>query len=163
MNIVTVQTDQTYLGPARDLVEAGEARSGTPLSETLRQALSLALARAMRRPVEPDRLAWRLALARERGTERDALLVAEDCLIALGLFPDRVRRVGPVPAYVGVGRAAYRAAGHLEPAYGFHLMVEALRFLRGPDASGLLSLARDGSGAAAARLRGQGILVFPAR
>lgn len=163
MGIVTVQTDQTYLGPARELVETGEARSGTPLSETLRQALALALARAFRRPVDPDRLTWRLALARERGTERDALQVAEDCLISLGLFPERVRRVGPVQTYVGVGRAAYRAAGHLEPAYGFHLMVEALRFLREPDRSRLLDLARDGSGAAGDRLRGQGVLVFPGR
>ena len=163
MQIVPVQTDQTYLGPARELVETGEARSGTPLSETLRQALALALARAFSRPVDPDRLTWRLALARERGTERDALQVAEDCLISLGLFPDRVRRVGPVQTYVGVGRAAYRAAGHLEPAYGFHLMVEALRFLREPDRSRLLDLARDGSGAATRELRTRGVLVLTRR
>lgn len=163
MPFVPVKTDQTYLGPARELVETGAARSGTPLSETLRQALALALARAFRRPVDPDRLSWRLALARERGADRDALQVAEDCLISLGLFPERVRRVGPIPTYVGVGRAAYRAAGHLEPAYGFHLMVEALRFLPDPDRTRLFELARDGSGAAAARLRGQGLLVFPSR
>lgn len=118
-----------------------------------------AIARAIRRPVSPDRLTWRLALARERG----ALLVAEGCLIPLGLFPDRVRRGGPVPAYVGVGRAAYRAAGHLEPAYGFHLMVEALRFLRGPDQSGLLSLARDDSETTTRVLRGHPVLVFSSR
>jgi hypothetical protein len=160
MRIVPVQTDQTYLGPARELVEAGEARSGTPLSETLRQTLSLALARAMRRPIDPDRLTWRLALARERGAERDALRVAEDCLISLGLFPERLRRVAPVPTYIGVGRSAYRAAGHLEPAYGFHLMVDALRFLAAPDQARLLALSGDGSGAAARELRARGVLVF---
>lgn len=163
MPIVIVATDDTYLGPARDLVATGTQRSGVPLSEALRQSLALAIARAMRRPVDPDRLTWRLALARERGTERDALEVAEDCLISLGLFPERVRRVGPIPAYVGVGRAAYQAAGHLEPAYGFHLMVEALRFLAEPDRTRLLDLARDGSVAAAHRLRGQGVIVLPRR
>ena len=163
MQIVPVQTDQTYLGPARELVEAGEARSGTHLSETLRQALALALARAFRRPVDPDRLTWRLALARERGTERDALQVAEDCLISLGLFPERVRRVGPIPAYVGVGRSAYRAAGHPEPAYGFHLMVETLRFLTIPDQDRLIALSGDGSGAATRQLGARGVLVFGRR
>jgi hypothetical protein len=163
MRIEHVQTDQTYLGPARDLVETGVSRSSVPLSDSLRQTLEIAIARAMRRPVDPDRLTWRLALARERGTERDALLVAEDCLISLGLFPERVRRVGPVPVYVGVGRTAYRAAGHLEPAFGFHLMVDTLRFLRDPDQSGLLSLARDGSGAAARLLQGRGVIVLGAR
>lgn len=163
MKIVTVQTDQTYLGPARDLVETGEARSGVPLSETLRQTLSLALARAMRRAIDPDRLTWRLTLARERGTERDALQVAEDCLISLGLFPERLRRIAPAPTYVGVGRAAYRAAGQLEPAYGFHLMVESLRFLAEPDQSRLLALSGDGSGAATRELRAQGVMLFGRR
>jgi len=163
MPIEIVPTDQTFLGPARDLVATGTERSGVPLSETLRHALALAIARAMRRPVDPDRLTWRLANARDRGTQRDALLVAEDCLISLGLFPERVRRIAPVPAYVGVGRAAYRAAGHLEPAYGFYLMVEALRFLAEPDRRRLFELARDGSEVAATRLRGQGVIVFPAR
>jgi hypothetical protein len=82
MQIVPVQTDQTYMGPARDLVTAGEMRSGVTLSETLRQTVALAIARAMRRPVDPDRLTWRLARAAEGGTERDALQVAEDCLIS---------------------------------------------------------------------------------
>lgn len=163
MSILLVRTDETYLGPARDLAAAGSERSGIPLTETLRQTLALAIARAMRRPVDPDRLTWRLALARERGTERDALQVAEDCLISLGLFPERVRRVGPIPTYMGVGRAAYRTAGHLESAYGFHLMVEALRFLSEPDRTRLLQFARDGSSAAAARLRGQGVLVLSRR
>lgn len=163
MPFVPVKTDQTFIGPARELVSAGEALSGTPLSETLRQALALALARAFRRPIDPDRLTWRLTLARERGAERDALQVAEDCLISLGLFPERVRRVGPVQTYLGVGRAAYRAAGHLEPAYGFHLMVEALRFLNPPDQDRLIALSRDGSGAATRILRGQGVLVLMRR
>jgi hypothetical protein len=163
MQIVPVQTDPTYLGPARELVLTGEARSGVPLSETLRQALALAIARAFRRPVDPDRLTWRLALARERGAERDALRVAEDCLISLGLFPERVRRVGPVQTHLGVGRAAYRAAGHLEPAYGFHLMVESLRFLGAPDQARLIALSGDGSGAAARQLSSRGVLVFGSR
>lgn len=163
MQIVPVQTDQTYLGPARDLVETGEARSGTPLSETLRQTLALAIARAFRRPVDPDRLTWRLALAHERGAGRDALLVAEDCLISLGLFPERVRRIGPIQIYMGVGRAAYRAAGHLEPAYGFPLMVEALRFLGAPDQARLIALSGDGSGAAARQLSARGVLVLSRR
>lgn len=160
MSIVAVKTDPTYLGPARDLVDTGEARSGTPLSDALREALALALARAMRRPVDPDRLTWRLAQARERGTERGALRIAEDCLIALGLFPERVRRVGPIPAYLGVGRAAYLSAGQTEPAYGFHLMVDTLRFLSEPDQGRLLDLSWDGSGAAARGLRERGILLF---
>lgn len=163
MPIVPVKTDQTYIGPARDLVCAGESRSGVPLSGTLRETVTLAVARAIRRPVDPDRLTWRLALARERGTERDALQIAEDCLISLGLFPERVRRVGPIQTYIGVGRAAYRAAGHLEPAYGFHLMVEALRFLSAPDQDRLIALSRDGSGAAARELRARGVLVLGPR
>ena len=108
------------LAIASDFVKTGMERANVPLTQSLEAYLSITFARFLGRTIGVDLLTVRVTQALEARAPRDVIrALADECLIACALFEARLRRVGSVRHYVGLGQATYDAADMTEQAYGF--------------------------------------------
>lgn len=108
------------LAIASDFVKTGMERANVPLTQSLEAYLSITFARFLGRTIGVDLLTLRVTQALDARAPRDVIrALADECLIACALFEARLRRVGTVRHYVGLGQATYDAADMTEQAYGF--------------------------------------------
>jgi hypothetical protein len=154
------------LAIASDFVKTGVEKAGVPLTETLEAYLSITFARFLGAAIRVDQLTVRVAEAMERNAPRDNLrALADECLIACGLFERRLRRSGSIRHYVGLGQMTYDAVNLTEQAYGFVHMRDVIASAADRDADEdgaiLLDRARSGSQTARAELTRQNVVVGP--
>jgi hypothetical protein len=154
------------LAVASDFVRSGIEKAGIPLTGSLEAYLSITFARFMGREIPVDLLTVRVARAMDAGAPRDLLrALADECLIACAFFEGRLRRLGSIRHYVGLGQTAYDAAHMTEQAYGFlhmrDVIATAASGARDEDGRVLVDRARAGSGAARAELADRNVVVGP--
>ncbi|MCW3782517.1 hypothetical protein [Defluviimonas salinarum] len=153
---------------ASDLVRHGMTGAGIPLTAHLEHYLSVTVARFMAAPLNPDRLTLRILRAFDAAARPPELRhLADECLLAVSLFEDRLRRTGgSLRHYCGLGQASYEAAGLPEQACGFCHMRDVLVAACGSkaaDPARLVDAARAGSGVARRALAECGVIPFPGR
>lgn len=154
------------LAIASDFVKAGIAKAGIPLTQNLEAYLSITFARFIGAAIAVDLLTVRVSRAMDDGAPRDILRsLADECLIACGLFEARLRRNGSVRHYVGLGQMTYDAADLTEQAWGFMPMRDVIAGAvqaDGPEeARVLIDRARAGSAVARDDLARQNVVVGP--
>ena len=154
------------LGIASDFVRSGMEKSGVPLTATLEAYLSITFARFLGRDLRVDLLTVRIVRALDENAPPDGLrALADECLIACAFFEGRLRRVGAIRHYVGLGQMAYDAARLTEQAYGFVHMREVIASAAGrrepQDPKAALDLARAGSPTARAELAEGNVVLGP--
>lgn len=155
------------LAIASDFVRTGMERANVPLTQSLEAYLSITFARFLGRTIGVDLLTLRVTQALDARAPRDVIrALADECLIACALFEARLRRVGSVRHYVGLGQATYDAADMTEQAYGFIHMrdVIASAAAQGEAAEEgrvLIDRALAGSGTAREELGRQNVVIGP--
>jgi len=154
------------LNIASEFVRSGIEKAGIPLTATLEAYLSITFARFMGREMRVDLLTVRVTRAMDGGAAADGLrALADECLIACAFFEERLRRVGTVRHYVGLGQMTYDAAHMTEQAYGFvhmrDVMAHAAGRARGGGARAVMDRARAGSAAAREELAEGNVVVGP--
>jgi hypothetical protein len=154
------------LAIAADFVRAGIDRAGIPLTQTLEAYLSITFARFIGKKITVDLLTVRVTRALDANAPSDALrALADECLIACAFFEGRLRRMGTVRHYVGLGQMSYDAAHLTEQAYGFVHMRDVMASAASgdePETAGVLvDRARAGSRTARAELERQNVVIGP--
>ena len=154
------------LAIASDFVRTGVEKAGVPLTDTLEAYLSITFARFLGAAIRVDQLTVRVAEAMEGNAPRDTLrALADECLIACGLFEGRLRRSGSIRHYVGLGQMTYDAVDLTEQAYGFvhmrDVIASAAERSEPEDSAILLDRARSGSQTARGELERQNVVVGP--
>lgn len=154
---------------ADEMIEEGIRETGIPLTDELRHYLSITVARYMREELNVDCLTVRVARAMDAQASRDVLRsLADQCLVASGLFERRLRRNGgSLRHYVGLGQVTYDAASMAPQAWGFPAMRDILATATGMRANDrlqdLVDAARAGSEIARDVLADNNMVVFPGR
>jgi hypothetical protein len=154
------------LSIAKDFVKSGIERAGIPLTETLEAYLAVTFARFIGAAIGVDLLTVRVARAMDANAPRDTMRgLADECLIACAFFEGRLRRIGTIRHYVGLGQMTYDAADLTEQAYGFVHMRDVIASAAARDAPEdgrvLVERARAGSGTARGELAKANVVVGP--
>jgi 5-carboxymethyl-2-hydroxymuconate isomerase len=154
------------LNIAADFVRSGVEKAGVPLTRTLEAYVSITFARFIGREIGVDLLTVRVTRAMDAKTPRDGLrALADECLMACAFFEARLRRMGSIRHYVGLGQTTYDAADMTEQAYGFVHMRDVIAAAAGRarEEAGrdLVDRARAGSAVARTELAERGVVVGP--
>lgn len=154
------------LAIASDFVKAGIAKAGVPLTQNLEAYLSITFARYIGTAIAVDLLTVRVTRAMDAGAPRDVMrALADECLIACAFFEGRLRRIGTIRHYVGLGQTTYSAADLTEQAYGFMHMRDVIASAAGADGDDdgriLIDRARAGSQTARDELARQNVVPGP--
>ena len=151
------------MGIAAEFVQTGMDKSGIQLTHNLEAYLAITFARYITREIDVDRLTVRAVSAMDANAPSDILRdLADQTLIACSFFEERLRRSGVVRHYIGVGQVTYDAAGIVEQAYGFSMLMDILSISnKCTDINKLLDLARGGSNVAKRQIGN--IIVFPTK
>jgi hypothetical protein len=154
------------LAIASDFVKSGIEKAGIPLTQSLEAYLSITFARFLGKRITVDLLTVRVTRALDANAPDDILrALADECLIACAFFEGRLRRMGTIRHYVGLGQMSYDAARLTEQAYGFvhmrDVMASAATGDEAEDGRVLVDRARAGSQTARAELERQNVVVGP--
>lgn len=151
-----------YVSAARGIVDEGITRSGTPLTPSLFEHLTIAVSRMFGAPVAPERMTVRYYATIEAGAPKSEVrAIGDDCLVACGLFPERILTTGSsISHYVGLGRNAYDEVGLSEASSGFQHMVDVLSPFATRSAQTMIQLALAGASGAGRELKSGNVLLF---